>query len=172
MEIQLSKRKKMMDKRQFLQGVPEYNKKHYREQIEAAEAGQAAENILPLHLFLPGFRLKSGNWTIEAHKFVLSRYKKKCARHMDIAGIKGVRRKQGLRMAIFTRLRPVDERVFDGDNLQTGFKYLRDHLKTRGWIWDDSPKWLVAEYVDRKPLDCESWGVSISVISMELKEDK
>ena len=47
------------------------------------------------------------------------------------------------RKVIFTSYR---SRRLDSDNLSGGLKYLRDTLKDVRLIYDDSPRWLKAEY--------------------------
>lgn len=155
-----------MDKasKAWLKGVPDYNKKHYADQLEKAEAMEIVDTVLPLQLFLTRFKLASGNDLIGKHPFIVDAYKKRCVRHMGLAGLKKVKKVKEKRFVHFLRLIPPRCREYDfGDNLQNGFKYIRDNLVTTGWLWDDSPSWIEPEYEDRKPLEHESWGVLITV---------
>lgn len=45
------------------------------------------------------------------------------------------------------------QRGFDVDNLAWGFKPLYDELKERGWILEDSPKWVERIYQQSKSED-------------------
>ena len=150
-------------KKSFLGNIPDYNKKFYREQFEKAMANEMVDNILPLKLFLPCFKLASGNDLVAANPFIVQRYKKRCVRHMELNGIRKTKKVKEKRKVTFLRLYPKGGRMFDGDNLQTGFKYLRDHLVRTGWLWEDSPAWIEAEYLDRKPMEHESFGILITV---------
>ena len=154
---------KKMNKKSFLNGVPDYNKKFFKEQFEKAEENEMVDNTLPLKLFLPCLKLASGNDLVAKHHFIVQRYKKRCVRHMELNGIRKTKKVKKKRKVTFLRLYPKGGRMLDGDNLQTGFKYLRDHLVRTGWLYEDSPAWILPTYEDRKPYDWESWGISITV---------
>jgi len=59
---------------------------------------------------------------------------------------------------IFTSYR---SRRLDSDNLSGGLKYLRDTLKDVRLIYDDSPRWLKAEY--RQEIDSKNHRVEIEI---------
>ncbi len=155
---------KKMNKKSFLNGVPDYNKKFFKDQFEKAEENEMVDNILPLKLFLPCFKLSSGNDLVAADPFIVQRYKKRCVRHMELNGLKTTKKEKIRRSVHFLRLYGPGCREYDfGDNLNVGFKYLRDHLVRTGWLYEDSPAWILPTYEDRKPHDWESWGISITV---------
>jgi len=62
------------------------------------------------------------------------------------------------RKVIFTSFR---SRRLDSDNLSGGLKYLRDTLKDVRLIYDDSPRWLKAEY--RQEIDSKNHRVEIEI---------
>jgi len=62
------------------------------------------------------------------------------------------------RKVIFTSYR---SRRLDSDNLSGGLKYLRDTLKDVRLIYDDSPRWLKAEY--RQEIDSKSHRVEVEI---------
>jgi len=62
------------------------------------------------------------------------------------------------RKVIFTSFR---SRRLDSDNLSGGLKYLRDTLKDVRLIYDDSPRWLKAEY--RQEIDSKNHRVEVEI---------
>jgi len=62
------------------------------------------------------------------------------------------------RKVIFTSFR---SRRLDSDNLSGGLKYLRDTLKDVRLIYDDSPRWLKAEY--RQQIDSKNHRVEVEI---------
>jgi len=62
------------------------------------------------------------------------------------------------RKVIFTSYR---SRRLDSDNLSGGLKYLRDTLKDVRLIYDDSPRWLKAEY--RQEIDSKNHRVEVEI---------
>ena len=62
------------------------------------------------------------------------------------------------RKVIFTSYR---SRRLDSDNLSGGLKYLRDTLKDVRLIYDDSPRWLKAEY--RQQIDSKNHRVEVEI---------
>ena len=83
-----------MDKasKALLKGVPDYNKKHYTDQLEQAEEREIVDTGFPLQLFLTRFKLASGNDLVGKHSFIVDAKKKRRVRHMGLAGLKTVKK--------------------------------------------------------------------------------
>ena len=152
-----------MNEKEFMTGVPEYNRKFFRDQLRVFAGVPHAENKLPMNIFLPNFKIKSANELIGKNRWIIEKYKKYSIRHIELAGIQRVKPVKERRLVVFKRLYDARGRSLDDDNLRDGFKYLRDHLKRLGWIYEDSRAWIDTEYIDRRPLDHETWGVKITV---------
>ena len=128
----------------------------YRAQLQA----QLAEPVYPVRLFLPGLRVKNSNRisTIGA-KIGNNR---RMTKAFDEAGIGAVRLVKEKRIVIFTRWMGFNEKKMDeGDNLPWAFKKIRDELKHRGYIVDDSPAWILCEYRQGRG---EKPGVEIEIV--------
>lgn len=156
-----------MNEKEFMAGVPEYNKKFFGDQVKKSIGVPHAENKLPMNIFLAEFVVKSANELIGANQWIIAKYKKYSVARIELAGIQRVDVVKERRLVVFKRLYGRRCRPLDDDNLRDGFKYVRDHLKRLGWIYEDSPAWIDTHYIDRKPLDCESWGVKITVEETE-----
>lgn len=154
-----------MNKKQFLKGVPEENKKFYEAQIDKELTNNSVHG-LPYTSFVQGFKVKSLNALLTMHWRVSSNYKKACVKAMDNAFIPSVKLPEGRRLVILTRIIPPRGKTMDADNLRSGFKYILDQLTKRGWLVDDSPKWCEVDIIERRPEEHESWGVLIEIKEM------
>ena len=156
-----------MNEKEFMAGVPEYNRKFFRDQLKKSDGVPHAENKLPMNIFLPMFVVKSANDLIGVNRWIVAKYKKYSIRRIELAGIQRVKPVKERRLVVFKRMYGPRCRAYDDDNLRDGLKYLRDHLKRLGWIYEDSRAWIDTDYIDRQPLDHESWGVKITVKETE-----
>jgi len=74
-------------------------------------------------------------------------------------------RPTGKRRVFLTRIYSGGQREFDGDNLPAGLKGPRDALVKAGYLIDDSPRWAIVHYHQRK--DDHLRGVEVVIEEIE-----
>ena len=109
---------------------------------------------MKIEIELPGVVTPSGNqikrWLYKGQTWRLSKLKELYRPILSICSVHYKAEEGERRRVEFHSHR---KRKIDDDNLIDGFKYLRDMLRVVGLIWEDSPKYLEAEYfqyTDRK----------------------
>lgn len=123
-----------------------------------------SSNIPILSLIFEGEKIKSGNIRLRSHWAALHRENKRVRETMGFLLMSLVGQKSAYlnspkkRMILITSYR---RRTLDMDNLIAGAKPWIDALRTYRIIWDDSPKYLQAAYVQK--LVTSGYAVKIEV---------
>jgi len=149
-----------MNKKQFLNGIPDDLKPFYEKQINSAIM-KDAPTVFPISIFLEGFRVTSHNKL--KGRWASTNERKRAVTAFDLAGVQSVSLPKKKRYVEILRLIPPKGKVMDKINRAAGLKWVLDQLTERGFIVDDSEKWVVDEYPERKPEEYESHGILITI---------
>lgn len=141
------------------------NKDFYMDQVDSQLRSEAGP---PYLLYLEGFKVTSAN-NLKS-RWAAIRERKRAIKAYDKAGIRSISGAKKKCHVVFTRIIPPGGNTMDDDNMQSGLKWVRDQLTERGYIVDDSRKWITTEYIERRMIkDVENqWGVKIAVTGCEL----
>jgi len=139
---------------------------------EDLERQMSAQNTvpppkLPYSLFLKEFRLTK--LTEYSHWTTRRDYRDASYAALDLAGIVEVTKTFDRRTVDFERIIPPGGKFMDEyENLPSGFKYILDGIVKKGWLYDDSPKWLKkGEVTQRKAEKGEDFGIKILIKEIE-----